>query len=243
MPSCRLLPYAVADGLHNMAADEVLLESALTGVASARLYGWTVPTVSLGYFQPHAQRHANPCIAALPFVRRPSGGAALVHDREVTYALGLPAGAPWQTGSSWLCRMHEIVIAALRDLGVTALSCAATSEERFAGLLCYHHLTPGDLLIGPAKVVGSAQRRHRGALIQHGSILLAASSFAPELPGVAELTGKVLSVEETCRAVASRFARTTGWQLEAGTWTSPERGRLELLATNKYGQEAWNYKR
>ena len=48
----RVLPFAVADGPHNMAADEVLLEGALAGVASLRCYGWTTPTVSLGYFQP-----------------------------------------------------------------------------------------------------------------------------------------------------------------------------------------------
>ena len=58
---------------------------------------------------------------------------------------------------------------------------ACREETRFTGLLCFQHLTPGDLLLQGAKVVGSAQRRHRGALLQHGGILLAASPHAPEL--------------------------------------------------------------
>jgi len=68
-PVCRLLPHVAADGPHNMAADEVLLESAAAGVASLRFYDWSEPTVSLGYFQPRGAR-----LAGLPYVRRPSGG-------------------------------------------------------------------------------------------------------------------------------------------------------------------------
>ena len=70
----RLFPYQVADGPHNMAADEVLLEAAVAGVASLRFYGWSEPTVSLGYFQPRTASAA-PCLAGLPWVRRPSGRA------------------------------------------------------------------------------------------------------------------------------------------------------------------------
>jgi lipoate-protein ligase A len=243
MDSCRLLPYAVADGPINMAGDEVLLESAQRGAASLRFYGWTEATLSLGYFQPEAIRRRDARISGLPFVRRPSGGAALVHDQEVTYALGLPSGAPWQTGESWLCRMHAIVTRAIRDLGVSLSSCPSNDAERFAGLLCFQHLTAGDLLIGPAKVVGSAQRRQRGALMQHGSILLSASPFAPALPGIAELAGKVLEVPATCRAVAGRFAEATGLQLREDSWTPQEETRVSELAKTKYGDDTWSRRR
>src|SRR5467141_2181778 len=198
---CRLLPYAVADGPGQMAADEVLLESAAAGIASLRFYGWSAATLSLGYFQSEQLRRTEKKLEALPYVRRPTGGATLVHHHEVTYALALPAGAPWQTGESWLCRMHGIVAAALAGLGVTARLCSPTPEPPFAGVLCFQHFTPGDVLIGTAKVVGSAQRRQLGALMQHGGILLAASPHAPVLPGIRELSGRSLSVEETCTAV------------------------------------------
>jgi lipoate-protein ligase A len=239
----RLLPYRVDDGPHNMAADEVLLESAAHGVASLRLYGWSEATVSLGYFQPERLRLAEPRVAALPFVRRPSGGAALVHHHEVTYALALPAGPPWQTGENWLCRMHQVLAGALGGLGVTPAACGPESPGRFTGLLCFQHFTPGDLLLAGAKVAGSAQRRHRGALLQHGAVLLAASPFAPGLPGIAELVGRRIEADRVCQVVSQNLRRETGWQLDPADWTPPERERWAELAASKYATDAWNRKR
>ena len=90
--ACRLLPFAVADGPHNMAADETLMASAAAGVASLRFYGWPEATLSLGYFQAEKLRLCDPRLAGLPFVRRPSGGATLIHHHELTYCLALPVG-------------------------------------------------------------------------------------------------------------------------------------------------------
>lgn len=243
MPVCRLLPYAVADGPHNMAGDEVLLESAAAGVASLRFYGWVEATLSLGYFQPEQLRRSDPQLAALPYVRRPSGGAALVHHQEVTYALALPAGPPWQTGESWLRRMHGILASALADLGVLAGQHVPGGEEPFAGILCFQHLSVGDLLLGEAKVVGSAQRRQRRALMQHGAILLAQSPHAPVLPGIRELSGRSLPVAAVCAAATRAFARQMGWSLAAGEWTAAERQRRAQLAATRYASDAWNRKR
>jgi lipoate-protein ligase A len=245
-PSVRLLPYAVAAGAHNMAADEALLQAALAGTPSLRFYGWSGPTVSLGYFQPEALRRADPRLAQLPYVRRPSGGATLVHHHEVTYALALPPGSPWQSGPTaqvWLKRMHDIIAAALGDLGVPARPHVPGPQDEFPGCLCFRHLAAGDLLIGGLKVTGSAQRRHRGALLQHGAILLAQSPFTPELPGVLELTGHRLVTEEVCAAVRERFQRETGWGLAAGELTPGERQAIADLEAGKYTSEAWNRKR
>ncbi len=68
---CRLLPWRVADGVSNMAADEGLLEAAAAGIASLRFYAWSRATLSLGYFQPHASRHNPEVLGDLPYVRRP----------------------------------------------------------------------------------------------------------------------------------------------------------------------------
>ena len=239
----RLLPYAVADGPHNRAADEVLLEAAVAGVASLRFYGWTTATVSLGYFQPERVRLEDERLAGLPFVRRPSGGGTLVHHHEITYAFGLPPGPPWQAGESWLARMHRLIAAALARLGVTARAHAPAGDEPFHGFLCFQHFTAGDLLIGPGKVVGSAQRRQRRALLQHGSILLAASPYAPALPGIRELSGVDLPVADTWAALGQEWVRQIGWALHPAAWTGAERQRLADLAVAKYGRDDWNRKR
>ncbi len=242
MNAVRLLPYAEADGPHNMAADEALLETAVGGIASLRFYGWSQATLSLGYFQPHAVRESDPRLAGLPWVRRPTGGETLVHHHELTYALGLPPEPPWQVRSEpWLVRMHAILAAALAELGAAPEDVGP--EARFGEVLCFLHHTPGDLRIGGSKVVGSAQRRRRGALLQHGAVLLAASPHTPALPGVADLTGRDLSPLEVAAAVRACFVRRTGWRLEAADWTADERQRIEALATEKYARPAWNAKR
>jgi lipoate-protein ligase A len=244
-PTLRLLPYAAADGPHNMAADEALLAAAAAGVASLRFYGWSAPTVSLGYFQPAAERLAFPRLAALPWVRRATGGEALVHDREVTYALALPAGPPWQrAGASWPCRMHAVIAAALATLGAAGghgVACGA--ERRLGPFLCFQNQTRGDLVIAGHKVAGSAQRRQRGATLQHGGILLAASPHAPELPGLRELTGRDCSAADVAAAVARALADDTGWVVAAGGWSPDERATTERLATEKYGSDEWAARR
>jgi lipoate-protein ligase A len=242
--TCRLLPYVAADGPHNMAADEALLNSALDGTASLRFYGWSPPTLSLGYFQPQSVRYNDPLVAGLPFVRRLTGGDTLVHHHELTYALALPAGPPWQLrGVSWLDRMHGSIVAALRNLGVPATSCESLANRPFHGPLCFHHVTAGDVLVGDAKIVGSAQRKRRGALLQHGAILLAGSPHTPTLPGIRELTGRDLGVEDAMHAVVRAFVIETGWLLTPCEWQVCERVMTEELAAAKYSQDSWNRKR
>jgi lipoate-protein ligase A len=243
-PQCRLLPFSVAGGAWNMAADETLLEFAASGSASFRLYGWSQATLSLGYFQASAACRAYPRLGELPWVRRPSGGAALVHHLEATYALALPAGAPWQKrGESWLRRLHAILLDALAALGVTARMCGDREEMKRDDVLCFLHHTPGDVLIGDAKVVGSAQRKQRGALMQHGSILLAASPFTPQLPGIRESAGVPIEPPDLCDAVLEQLRRLTGWELTPSEWQPAELRRIEERVAHKFSQPAWNDKR
>jgi lipoate-protein ligase A len=243
-PLCRWLPYHVADGAWNMAADETLLATAAAGTASLRLYGWSQPTLSLGYFQAEAACRTHMRLGELAWVRRPSGGSALVHHPEVTYALALPAGMPWQKrGESWLRRMHGILTDALAGLGVNVRTCGDDEEKKLGQVLCFLHHTPGDLLIGDSKVVGSAQRKQRGALLQHGGILLAASPFTPSLPGIRELTGLDIAPEALSTVVSEQFTRQTGWDLQPADWNSAERACIEELIAGKYTQPAWNSKR
>jgi hypothetical protein len=179
-------------------------------------------------------------------VRRPTGGATLVHDNELTYALAVPAGPPWQPGdepvASWLHRMHRIIAAALNELGVPARACPG-EDRPLAGTLCFQHLTAGDLVIGTTKVVGSAQRRQRSALLQHGAILLAASPHTPVLPGILELSPRSPTSPALAAALERVLARETGWDLIPADWAASERRRIDELVAGKYAQDAWNCKR
>jgi lipoate-protein ligase A len=237
----RLLPFATGDGSSNMAADEALLASALDGTASFRCYGWSCATLSLGYFQRAAPALAYPGLAGLPWIRRPTGGSALVHHQELTYALALPAGTAWQprTGN-WGCRFHELIRAVLAGLGIETHLCQ--QEQKKSDVLCFLHHTPGDLLLGSCKVAGSAQRKRRGALLQHGGILLAQSSFTPELPGIAELSGIRLSASTLQDGLVAALNCASGWQVEQDDWTARERQFIDD-ALSRYGSADWNNRR
>ena len=166
----RLLPFAAADGATNMAADEAMLESASErGVASLRFYTWDEPTLTLGYFQPSADREQLPPV---PWVRRSTGGAGIVHDRELTYSFALPALPEWKSDDPWICRVHRLLRAVLLDRGVQSRVVVCGEEQKRSEVLCFLHHTPGDLVVEGSKVAGSAQRKMRGALLQHGSLLL-----------------------------------------------------------------------
>jgi lipoate-protein ligase A len=139
--------------------------------------------------------------------------------------------------------VHAIVAASLEKLGVPSRLAPGQDGPAFTGFLCFQHLTIGDLLIGKDKVVGSAQRRHRGALLQHGAILLAASPHAPVLPGIAELSGRVVTISELIDVLLSLWAHDTGWRLRDDGWFDGERRRLQELVEHKYSQPYWNAKR
>src|SRR5262245_36953745 len=117
--SCRLLPDTVANGATNMASDDVLLRAAASGQPSLRFYGWSEATLSLGYFQSAAQRLAVPLLRDLPFVRRPTGGDALVHHHELTYCLAVPSEQLHRSTPAWLT-VHAVIATALAEFGVDA---------------------------------------------------------------------------------------------------------------------------
>jgi len=248
MPDVRTLPFAARSGAGNMATDEAMLRSAAeVGIASLRIYTWTEPTLSLGYFQEADARLADDNIKDLPWVRRATGGATIVHDAacEVTYSFALPAGADWQPkGESWICRMHRFLREALQSVwGIDSELVICGQEKKLGPLLCFLHQTPGDLLADGRKIAGSAQRKHKGALLQHGSILLRQSPFAPSLPGIVELTEKALTPDELAVALIRRFAVETGWHLQPGPWMDDELTAMARIEAEKYASPQWNGKR
>ncbi len=240
--SCDLFLLLTSDGPTHMAADEVLLEHAIaSGRPALRFYTWEPPTLSVGYFQAFADR-----LIGLPVVRRQTGGGAIVHHHELTYAVALPSGAMSAQsgghGTRWICSMHDVIRTTLVSRGVT---CAADcGEETGRGaFLCFEHHTPGDVLLGESKIVGSAQRRRPGALLQHGSILLAASPFAPHCRGIRELANVVIDPEHLADDLARMFSQATGWDLRRTDWSDEQIARRKQIVAEKYGHCVWTERR
>jgi lipoyl(octanoyl) transferase len=240
--TCRLLPWAALDGPTNMASDEAMLERAVLGEASLRFYGWSEPTISLGYFQSASARLYDDLWSGLPYVRRPTGGYTLVHHYELTYALALPAGV-WRTTMPCLPRTHQLIAKALVRFGVDAALQGPATRPPAAGPLCFQHVTTGDLLVDECKVAGSAQRRRRGALLQHGGVVLVQSPFTPNLPGILDLTGTAISPADLEDALTLEFRRATNAELIERPLSPQEIADIRRVAHAKYSSAAWNAKR
>jgi lipoate-protein ligase A len=222
----RLLPFSVADGPRNMAADEVMLEAAIAGTASLRFYTWDPPTVSLGYFQKHEERLRNPQLARLPFVRRATGGGAIVHDHDLTYAIALPAALRrGRSPAEWHCRIHHVLARLLqqREMPVEVVG-GERLRQGDLDYACFAVPQPGDVILHGRKVIGGAQRIRAGALLQHGSI---------QIPDLRAVPGEL----------AEAFAAELGLDGVADDRTALERLRLEELVKEKYVRDAWNRKR
>jgi len=181
-------------GSENMAVDQALLEdSARTGRAFLRLYRWTPSCLSFGRNEPALTRYDRVEIErrGMDVVRRPTGGRAVWHQHEVTYAVAAPAGALGSLAESY-CAIHERLARALTALGARATLAPRRREvalDQGAGA-CFSSAAGGEVLVDGKKVIGSAQVRERGALLQHGSILLADDQpmiaslrIAPGTPG------------------------------------------------------------
>ncbi|WP_437230790.1 lipoate--protein ligase family protein [Planctomicrobium sp. SH661] len=226
-PVCRVLVDPPLAGDLNMAIDEELLNSGLSGVATLRFYQWASPTVSLGHFQARQTLEVPARFQELPAVRRLSGGGAILHDQELTYSCVLPSGNPLcQEPGQIYDLVHAAIISVLERLGV---QCRMRGDDAFSdqSFLCFSRGDARDIVIGSAKIVGSAQRRRQGTVLQHGSILLRTSPWAEEFPGIRELTGVDLSAETLTSQLMPEILQRLGLQGVEGELTAEEKGRID----------------
>jgi len=249
---CRLLPYQIADGPTNMAIDEALLEVVAEDPSTAylRTYGWTAPTLSLGYFQRWADAEAEPRWRTLAKVRRPTGGGAILHHNELTYAVIVPASHPLARPNTALYRaVHRAFGDILTGRNVDArrfgdLNPAAEREPMASRpFLCFADRDGEDMVFQGSKIVGSAQRRRAGAILQHGALLLGRSPAAPELPGVADLIEEAGDPQSWAALVAAPLCRALGMEPIASDFPEGFGERVERLKQTVYCRESWNERR
>jgi lipoate-protein ligase A len=159
-----------------MALDEALMERARrTGEWVLRVYSWRTPTISLGRNQTARGRYDLERVRerGVGVVRRPTGGRAILHAREITYSVTAPVDDAGSLRDSY-DRINRILTGALSSLGVTAaVATAGGHRHQTPGVTpCFDEPAAGELTVEGRKLAGSAQWRHEGALLQHGSILV-----------------------------------------------------------------------
>jgi len=220
-----------AGGAWNMAVDEVLLESALRdGICTLRWYRWREPTLSLGYFQSPDDPLIDDRFTSLPVVRRLSGGGAILHDRELTYSCAIAPAHPLAAEpASLYMKMHAAIVGELARVGVEVAPRGIADKGLDGNFLCFSRGDANDLVLAGHKVLGSAQRRRRGAVLQHGSLLLERSPVAPEYPGIIDLSDVSPPVIDVMR-LAAVTADVLGRKAQAGVLTNSEVDRATQLA-------------
>ena len=267
----RFLDSGCHDAAFNMAVDEALLLSHEAGHSppTLRVYAWAAPTLSLGYAQ-NVEKEVD--VAAcrqhgVTLVRRPTGGRAVLHDQEATYSVVMPLRLA-DREASITEHYHRIGVAlasALRHAGLAVRlerPSVLAAAPRSASPACFAAMSRYELSASGRKLVGSAQKRGRRSLLQHGSIPLALDRqrlFAclrvpanrraqllreayASMVAVNEVAPAPLDAATLHRALRQGFADclTDGAGLIAGELSAAERRLAEELRRTKYGADAWN---
>ncbi len=256
----RLLMHPPAAGAWNMAVDEAILEAVGRGESppTLRLYAWSPPCLSLGRNQPAALVDEERLRAkGWHWVRRPSGGGAILHTDELTYAVIAPADHPLMRGGVLASyrRIAAALVDALRALGVPAEVAGSAAEHAPAPDVCFTRPSDYEIHVGGRKILGSAQARRGGAVLQHGSLPLwgdlgriaealrfedeaarraEAASVRQKAITVAEALGREVEWAEVARAFRIAFAGSLGTTFQWGVLTPSEReAAVSLLAARR----------
>jgi len=263
----RLIVSAPSDPFTNMALDETLLRSysLYDSGPTLRIYGWRPAAFSLGYSQdPRRELDLEACgRSGIRFVRRITGGGIIRHEHELTYSLVATKedlGIPEEITSSYKI-ISSFLIALYRRLGLEAsYACDGAPGEKFGAVsaLCFAAKEKYDIVVGGKKIGGSAQKRSRDMIFQHGSIPLggvstggleflrdrsAAERSAAQATGLAALLGRQAGIDELSGLLVESFEDTFGVALEPHGLSAREEALMNDLRTRKYESRGWNFDR
>ena len=238
-------------GSVNMGADYALLQRAQHGDGTLRLYRWAPGCLSFGRNEPALQRYDRRAIEArgLATVRRPTGGRAVWHDAEVTYAVAAPVDRFGSLTKTYNI-IHRTLAAALERLGAR-VELAARPSGRARPLssgACFAAPVGGELVANGLKLVGSAQLREGRAFLQHGSILLRSDQqivaevsngtrIDPAVTSLTALLGHTPEFEEIADVIVDGAKRM--WD---GTWQCGDHPESEPHA-ERFANPAWTWRR
>lgn len=263
----RLVMDGVRTGAANMARDEAILTHHSRGDSppTLRFYGWDPPAISIGYFQRmRGQVDLEACARlGVDAVRRPTGGRAVLHHHEVTYSVVVAASMlPGSVEDTYLAISCGLA-AGLRQLGI-GVEMVPAQKARPSSAACFEAPSSYELAVDGKKLVGSAQMRSRGVILQHGSVLLdfdasqvaallrfpseqvrrrTASLLAGKAVGINQLGSGQFTFDQVAEALAQGLAGTLDLSLQPSGLTPGESKLASQLAEGKYGSERWNLKR
>ncbi len=241
-------------GWWQMALDTALLARAeRSGEGFVRLYRWEPWCLSFGRHEPALRRYDREAITrvGLDTVRRPTGGRAVWHARELTYAVAAPSDWFGSLAESYRI-IHATFAAALATLGVQATLAAPGRTVGLGAGACFASAAGGELLVGGRKLLGSAQLRQGSAFLQHGSLLLeddqrlVARVTRGELsPGeeitLGEAAGRRVPFEEVAAAIVAQLRSWDGdWR--DGTATM-DVAPLVNAEASRFRDPEWTWRR
>jgi lipoate-protein ligase A len=276
----RLLKTGARDGATNMAIDEAILEAVAAGRVppTLRFYDWDPPCLSLGFSQEAGTVDREACARRnWEIVRRPTGGQAILHVDELTYSVCAPLNEPRVAGGivESYGRLAAGLLAGLKLIGLQPAEARPDYPGRpgTPGPVCFdgparYEITltatgPAGELI-PRKLLGSAQSRRLGGVLQHGTLPLhgditrivdALNHAGPaereaaraQLQGRAltleTALGRSISFEEMVETMAVGFESALNLQLVPGELTAAEREAVERIRSEKYGDDEWTFRR
>ena len=270
----RLIDTGKLPGALNMGIDEAILQAAQAGSVppTLRVYGWQPAAISLGYFQ-HGTKEIDFAAcqeAGIDVVRRLTGGRAVLHSSELTYSLIVSEnypGIPLAITASYLY-LSQGLLKGMQHLGLKAAltvpqGAYAQRRKIISSAACFDAPSYYELTVAGKKLIGSAQVRKNGFILQHGSILLAADpgEIVPLLKlgaleknalerllrnhatNIQTALGRSVTYEEVKAAVVRGFMEALEIDLKPKKLLPQEMAKAEVLAKNTYQNQAWTKKR
>jgi len=256
----RLLNTGERDGATNMAIDEAILRGVAEGSSppTLRFFAWQPACLSLGQAQPAGDVDFDACRAlGVDVVRRPTGGRAILHVDELTYSVAAPESEARVQGGivESYRRLSEGLLAGLSRIGLPVRQVERPdNHDRDQGPVCFEVPSNYEIVFDGHKLVGSAQVRKNGVVLQHGSLPLVGDiaricdvlATKPDRERVRaraitveRAIGRAVTFDSAARSMAEGFASLLNLRLEPGDLTPPERVWAEELRRDKYASDAW----
>ncbi len=265
----RLLNTDHDDGFTNMAVDEAVMLAVAEGQSppTIRFYGWEPPCLSIGYAQ-SMTREVEVALCrqrGVDCVRRPTGGRAILHTDELTYSLAASQEERRVAGGvvESYRRLSVGLVLGLRSLGLDAAQ-AQRGKTRGGTAACFDAPSHYEVTANGKKLVGSAQVRRKGAVLQHGSLPLQGDitrifdylkvsseenrealreKLRQRAASLELVMGRVVPFAQVAEALARGFAEALNLELRAGELSACELNLVEELRESKYATAEWNFKK